>query len=373
MQFTIKGSHILAVLITAAIGWWMYGGEVRIGGQSAGVESEAAETTPKTADAGGDRFKVNVVSIKPVTREQVISVRGRTKAQAIIPIRSETGGVLEQRLVERGSKVKNGDLVCVIRQGARKADLASAQARFEQASEDYSSSEKLQKKGFTTQTAMRQKRFELNAAKAQLEQAEIELSRTEIRANAAGIVQDPIAEVGDVLTQGGTCVTLIDSDPMFFTGQVSERVINQVKVGMNAGLQLVTGEQTSGEVNYISPSSDAATRTFTVEIRLAENNSAIRDGVTATANIELPSEEAIRISPSWITLQDNGAVGVKIVDEAGKVQFKPVTILAQTLEGFWVGGLASGDKVITLGQEYVVSGEIVEAVPMPVEKAEVQQ
>ncbi len=46
--------------------------------------------------------------------------------------------------------------------------------------------------------------------------AELELKRTEIRANANGVVQDPIAEVGDMLSMGAACVTLIDTDPMLF-------------------------------------------------------------------------------------------------------------------------------------------------------------
>ena len=237
MTFTIKGSHIIALLITVVIGFWMYGGELKVGGQNTSSDTEQVAT--QEADVSPeqqpeDLFKVTVVEINPIERQQTVAVRGRTRAHAIVPVRAETSGILEKRLVKRGDHVKAGDLVCVIDRGSREASLASAHAQLEQAKGEFESNTKLREKGFVTETTIRQMQYDLNAAKAQLKQAEIELARTEIRANATGLVQDPIAEVGDILTVGGTCVTLVDSDPMYFIGQVSERSINLVKPGMEA-------------------------------------------------------------------------------------------------------------------------------------------
>ena len=378
MTFTIKGSHIIAVLITAAIGFWMYGGEIRVGGQSESAQAEqtteveTAETSVVETDTSAP-FKVTVVEIHPVRREQTVNLRGRTKADAVIALRVETGGVLEKRLVSRGDRVEVGDLVCVLDQRARQAGLASAQARVQQANGEYESNKQLQAKGFSTDTVMRQKLYDLNAAKAQLKQAEIELSWTEVKANASGVVQDPIAEVGHVMSAGDTCVTLVDSDPMFFSGQLSERAVNSVKKGMNASVKLVTGQTVTGTVTYLAPSADPQTRTFATEIRLDQADTEIRDGLSASASILLPAEDAIRISPSWLTLADNGQIGVKIVDGESKVQFVPVEILSQSNQGFWVSGITAGSLVITLGQEYVISGEIVEAVPGEFKQAGIVQ
>lgn len=370
MKSRIKGSHIIALLITAAIGLWMIGGDVVIGGQTPEVEPPAiAERTDAAPDVP---FKVQVVDIVSTQREQTISVRGRTKADAIIPIRAETGGILEQRLVDRGDFVKSGDLVCVIEQGGRLASLESAKAALGQAQAEYQANLQLSKKGFATDIKMRQMEAALNAAKSQVRQAEIELSRVEVRANASGTVQDPIASVGDVLQQGAACITLNDSDPMFFTGQIAEREIGFVKPGTRANVSVVTGEQFEGEVSYVSPSADPQTRTFNTEIRLTSASGEIRDGLTATAEIILPSSQSFKISPSWISLADSGEVGVKTVDGENRVFFKPLQILSQSNQGFWVSGLEEGDRIITLGQEYVIAGELVEPVVAPMVKAETE-
>lgn len=375
MTFTIKGSHILAAAIVLAIGLWMFGGELRIGGQNdtANATQGSTETVETDKAVAESKFKVEVVEIQTTDREQTVNLRGRTKADAVIPIRTETTGILEKRMVKRGDTVTSGDLVCVINQGARKAGVASAYARLQQALGEYESNKKLKQKGFATDTKLRQMQYDLNAAQAELEQAQLELARTEVRANANGVVQDPIAEVGDVLIAGNTCITLVDADPMFFIGQVSERAINDVTVGMDVDVKLVTGEIVTGKVNYLATSAEPQTRTFRVEVKLDDNDINIRDGLTASAALKLPVRPSIKVSPSWLTLADNGQIGVKSVNADNRVEFLPVTILSQSKQGFWISGIEAGTRIITLGQEYVIAGETVEPVMATIEKAALEQ
>ena len=372
MNIKITGSHILALMIVLAIAAWMHGGEILSGGQQEGAEGIPA-IAERAEENTGAPFKVSYVAISPTMREQAISMRGRTKSDQVVPIRAETSGVIEKRLVQRGDFVKAGDLVCLLDAGARKASVAGAKAALDQAQTEYDANVKLAKNGFTTETKVRQMRAALDGAKANLEQAELELSRINVRANASGIVQDPIASVGDVLNPGGTCVTLNDSDPMYFTGQIAEREVALVQPGMDAGVRLVSGEVLKGKVSYIAPAADPQTRTFVTEIELATNGKPIRDGLTATARVLLPPTPSFLILPSWVTLSDSGEVGLKLIDDNNQVTFRQIAILSQSSDGFWVKGLEDGDRIITLGQEYVVTGETVDPIPDPVLKAELEQ
>jgi len=226
----------------------------------------------------------------------------------------------------------------------------------------FNANNELKKRGFAAENRLTALKASVDAAKASVAAAEIELNRTEIRANADGVVQDPIAEVGDMLSMGDPCVTLIDSDPMLFTGQISERDINKIESGMAARVELTSGETVDGAFRYIAPSADPQTRTFAIEVEI-DGGENLRDGMTAQAEIELPAGEAFRILPSWVTLGDDGTIGVRIVDEGNVVRFIPVEIVAQEKTGFWITGPEDGDRIITLGQEYVVAGEEVETAP----------
>ncbi len=364
MTFTIRGSHILALLITLAIGAWMYEGEIRIGGNGEPTV-ESKPIAEREAETSSELFKVAVTTIEPTQRIRNVVLRGRTKAEAIIPIRAETAGVLEKRFVKRGDFVKEGQLVCQLARGAREANMERVEARLQQTQALYDANQKLVKQGFATDTQARQILFDLNAAKAEKRQAEIELEYTNITATASGTVMDPIAEAGDVMSVGSTCIPVADTSPMFFTGQLSEADITSVKTNMSAGVELITGVRTKGTITYIAAAADPATRTFLTEIRLDEAGEDVRDGLTATASIELPAKDSFLISPSWITLADTGEVGLKLVDEQDQVVFNPITIISQTKQGFWVEGLKKGARIITRGQEYVISGEKVQ----PVEEA----
>lgn len=361
MAFRIKASHVIAAAIVAAVAGWMYTGEVVIGGQSADGEG-VKPIAEREAERSAETFRVRYVPVQPEQRFEEVLVRGRTQADAIVPVRAQVSGTLEQRLVDKGSRVEEGQLVCVIDRGAREADLAQSKALLVQAQGDFDAHKALADKGFTAQTKLNSVKAALDAARAAVVRDELELERTEVRASAAGIVQDPIAEVGDVMTVGATCITLINSNPMLFVGQVSERDVGRFDVGAGASITLITGRQFEGEVRYIAPSSDPKTRTFLTEIEIPNRDGDIRDGLTAQARIKLPPIAAYRISPAWLTLADTGQVGVRAVDDDNIVRFIPVQILAQTNKGFWITGIEPGTRVITLGQEFVVEGTTVEPV-----------
>lgn len=370
MAIKIRAKHVVALAITAAIAGWMATGDIKLGGKSGATAAPIAE---REAERSAELMRVRFLPLEPQPRVEQVLVRGRTQADTIVPVRAETAGILQKRLVDKGDRVNTGDLVCTIESGAREAEVARAKASLVQAEADYDANEALNKKGFAAENRLKQYRAALDAARAGLAQVEWELGKTMIHAKASGIVQDPIAEAGDVLTMGDTCITLIDPDPMLFIGQVSERDVAKVTTGQAAMVSLVTNETIEGEVKYVAPSADPQTRTFRVEIAIANADGSIRDGLTASATVELEPSIAYLVNPSWISLADDGRIGLKVLDDADTVEFAPVKILAQTKEGFWVSGPPQDRRVITFGQEYVLGGQKVVAIPDPLLEAATNQ
>ncbi|MCP4183270.1 MAG: efflux RND transporter periplasmic adaptor subunit [Hyphomicrobiales bacterium] len=361
MAFEINGSHIVAIVIASGISAWMYTGGVVIGGQP--PEGGSIPINEREAKRASDLFRVRTVHVKPESWQDELVVHGQTKATAVIPVRAQVGGILLQRLVNKGEKVSKNQVVCKVDVGSRAAQLARVQAQFTKAEADHTANLKLVKKGIVSRNMLNTMKASLDAAKAEIAEAKLKLERSDIQANAGGIVQDPIAEVGDMLSVGSVCITLVQSDPVKFAGQISERDIDKVRIGAVADIELISGKKISGKVRYISPSADNKTRTFLTEIEIPNKNHEIRDGLTARANIKLAEIEAYRVSPSWITLSDDGTIGVRTVDKNSIVRFVSIEIVSQKKDAFWVHGLKPGSRIISLGQEFVVDGEKVEAVP----------
>jgi multidrug efflux system membrane fusion protein len=60
-----------------------------------------------------------------------------------------------------------------------------------------------------------------------------------------------------------------------------------------------------------------------------------------------------------LSLNDQGKLGIRTVDENNSVEFKEIEILEDTTDGLWISGLNENERIITLGQEYVFQGQTV--------------
>ena len=350
---------ILALVLAGGIAAWMMSGSLVV----SGVAEEATPRPPaERSEADSAAFRVRVQRISAVERQKLLTMRARTRADALVEVAAETVGRIERRPVSRGTAVEVGDLLCQLDEGSRAADLARAEAEAAKALLEHEAATKLQGRGFESQTRVATTQAALDAARALVASARQELDRTSVLAPIKGVVQEPIAEVGSVLQMGQLCATIVDADPIVVTGQVTERDIAKIEPGAEAKVHLVTGETATGHVSFISRTGNPETRTFTVEIQVPNADLSLRAGVTAEADIPLDPIVAHRLSPGVLTLDDNGRVGVRTVDADNLVGFAPVEIAGQDKDGFWVTGLPQTVTVITVGQEYVTEGQTVDPV-----------
>ena len=106
-------------------------------------------------------------------------------------------------------------------------------------------------------------------------------------------------------------------------------------------------------MTYIASTADAATRSFPVEIEMPNADGKMLDGITADAMVNVGTAPAHLLPQSVLTLDDDGALGVRTVEDGNKVAFHAVTIVQDTRDGVWVTGLPLKVDVITVGQEFV--------------------
>lgn len=403
-------SYGVALLIIIGLGAWMFTGNLVIGGlgpekgerpvvslvepdggpltTTVGDNQAEAHKDPNQPDpeltiaernaenAGGEE-KLRSVRIKTYDITALpleVTLRGHTQAKAVVAATAETTGIIQSVAVEKGQTVAVGDLLCTLDPSTRQAAVDQAEAALTQAKAGlaqaqlaFDSNATLRAKGLAPANSAEQLEASLSAAKAGVQagetglaNAKAELERTYIRAKVGGIIQSPIANEGAMLAAGQPCATIAQLDPMLFIGNVPEARIAMAKTGLEAEVTTVSGVKTVGKVTYISAIADSATRSFPVEIELANPTGKILDGLTAQAKVTLGTVPAHLIPQSVLTLDDEGVLGVRAVDN-GVVNFYPVTITSDTREGVWVMGLPAKVDIITIGQEFVLAGQKVEA------------
>jgi multidrug efflux system membrane fusion protein len=155
---------------------------------------------------------------------------------------------------------------------------------------------------------------------------------------------------------------VVDLDPIVVVGEVTEKDGGRIRVGDEAEVRLVTGERTRGTVRYVARTANPTTRTFRVEIEVANPDTAIGEGITAEVRLQLGEILAHRVTPAILTLDDAGVVGVKVVEDGDRVAFRRVDIVGDTPEGIWLAGLPERVTLITVGQEFVRDGQRVRPV-----------
>lgn len=364
----MRSSYIWAAIIMVAIGGWLASGQVIIGGQgnSAVSADDTAETdgnlTVEASDAKSEEdepFRVRARTISAIDRTANLTVRGRTEADQRVNLRAQTPGLVEEIPVRKGEKVKAGDIICKLETGSRTAHVLRAQAGVSQAELDHAAAHTLNEKGYASETRVLSAKAALDAAGATLAEMKLDLSRTTLRAPFDGVIDVLPTEIGTLLSVGDICAEIVANDPMLVIAQVSERDIGRIKQGMKGSAHLVTGHTAEGELRYIAPSADRATRTFRIELIVPNPDDTLRDGVTAEITIPLETARAHRFSPAILALNDDGLIGVRTLDENNKVDFMPVRILGNEDGAIWVSGLPETVTIITVGQEYVSVGETV--------------
>ena len=297
--------------------------------------------------------EVRVRDIKALSYANDIVVTGRTKASRIVEIKAKTTGQILNILKEKGTRVKEGEIIARIELNDREAKVIEAKQRFAQRQIEYDSVRSLEYNGFDSKVALSRALADLETTRAVLTKTLIDQDNTKIKAPFNGLIHDQTIEVGNFVELGDTLFTIVDMNPIELVVFISERNISNIKLGCEALAEFHNGDAVMGNVSYIASVADQSTRTFRVEISTSNPDYSIKDGLTAKVKILLEQQKAHKISPSVLSLNDAGQIGVKIVETQNKVQFVPVTILSDTSDCMWILGLPDNVKLITVGQDFV--------------------
>jgi multidrug efflux system membrane fusion protein len=352
----MKSSTLIAIGIAGVAALWMASAAVFPG------EEQTGPAAPAAAAASEDLFAVRVVRLTaaPMTREVVVN--GRTEAFRSVDLRAEIRGQVEEILDERGATLTTGQPIARIAVEARKAELEQARATLELRRIENEAAKTLSQRGFATDVRRAEAQAQLEAAQAQLRLAELAMEKTTVVAPIDGILDQRPVEVGDYVDVKDPVATIVDLDPIKIVVSVTERNVADLTLGAPAIARTLTGEEVTGTITFISSQADPAARTFQVEMQAPNPDKRIVAGLTASVRLPIVDKMAHKVSPAVLTLDDQGTIGVKVVDGGDVVRFMPVILMGSDEEGVWLSGLPDQVTLVTVGQEFIAPGQKVRPV-----------
>lgn len=327
---------------------------------SGALRSDTSETQAQTDD--GSRVSVKAREIRAMNYAPVVQVRARTEAVRSVELKAEVSGRVVSLPVVDGDLVKQGDTICELAVEDRELRVNEARSTLNQAQLEYDGSLRLKTGGYQSRTAIAAAKARLDAAKANLKRSELNLHNTKVRAPFDGVVESHSVEVGDFVDRGAECAMLLDLNPMTFVGRVSENEVGRLHEGQKAQARLLGDRVVEAQLKFVGYESDQVTRTFRIEAVADNSDLSLRSGMTTDLKIAVDELRAQLVPSSLLSLDDQGQIGVRVLDPDNRVEFSHVRIVGDDNHGVWVLGLPEVTRLITVGQGYATTGAVVDVV-----------
>jgi HlyD family secretion protein len=207
---------------------------------------------------------------------------------------------------------------------------------------------------------------EAERASAQAQQREIEwrLSRTEIRAPAAGVISRKNARVGATASAAGEALfRIIANGEIELEGELTETQLPRLRDGAEAQVTVDGGRFIAGRVRNIFPEVDRSTRLGKVRISL-QKDPALRIGSFARGTVEVARRTGVAIPVASILYAADGPTVLAVVGE--RVEARRVKT-GLTAEGFVeiAEGLKPGEAVVARAGSFLRDGDVIRAVESP--------
>ncbi|MEM5491606.1 efflux RND transporter periplasmic adaptor subunit [Hoeflea sp. AS16] len=357
--------HTIAAFVVLAVSAaWVLTGEFSSIGSAAnetpGEEADAAKTA-----APAEKVLRTVAVIEPafVQHNRIIRISGVTTPDKRTTLATRSAGILGELKVKKGDTVQAGDVVLVLDGAEKQAMVDTAKALLDQRRKEAENIERLVKNGISPTTQSDSARSALASARSQLEAAQADLDRLTVVAPFSGVIDQVMVEEGSWLPSGEAAAVLLQLDPVVALGEVSEREIAYVSVGSEADVRLISGDVVSGTVRHVSLEATAGTRTFPIEVAIANPDNEIPAGMTAEIMIKSEAVTAVKLPRSVVTLDAAGNLGLRILNEDNTVGFVPIDLIDDSPAGLVLSGVPQNAKIIVAGQDLVSDGETVNAVP----------
>ncbi len=354
-KFEAYKSWLVSAGIAIAISLWLFSGTLDESDDTVTADSAPAEQENRLTSV-----RVRSLVAEEVTR--TITVNGKTAPARVVELNAETDGRVIEIGTERGDRLDEGDLIVRLDERDRSARLAQAVATVKQRELEFDAREELKNESYVSEAQLQEAAAQLEAAKAELSRAQLDIRNMTIRAPFDGALQDRHVEIGDFVKSGDPVATFVDERALIISANVSEFDAKNVHKGATASARLATGENVEGVIRYVAPVADEATRTFTVELQIDNTAGEFRGGVTAELLIPAETIFAHKVSPALLTLDDEGNLGIKTVNDLGQVEFYQADIAMSSSEGVWIAGLPHTASIITVGQGFVNAGASVNSV-----------
>jgi len=328
----------------------------------------------ETETAAPEVRPVRTVTVVKRDVGEAIAFTGRIEAENETRLSFRLSGRMVERSVNVGNHVEPGQIVARLDPQnelnafrSAQAAVAAAQAQFNEAQSNYERQKFLLARNVASKVqyeraeqTLATARARLDDAQAQLKVAQDQVSFTELKADAEGIVVAVAVEPGEVVQAGQLIVRVAPKSGRDAVFDVPAQVLRSAPSDPSIKISLTDDPTvtTVGRVREVAPQADPVTRTFEVKVGLTNPPAAMRLGATVVGQVQLDAAPTIEIPATALT-QSGEQPAVWVVDPSAlTVSLRKVEVLRHNPATVAISaGLESGEIVVTAGTQALHPGQ----------------
>lgn len=312
---------------------------------------------------------VTSAPVRSESWESTLTAVGSLEAEQGVTVASEVAGKVTRIAFTAGAEVNTGDLLVELDSAAEQAQLRALETTRDLARTNRERNAALVSKGLIAQADYDNAEANFKQSAAQVDNLRAIIAKKSIRAPFAGRLGVRLVNLGQMLREGDSIVTLQVIDPLLVNFQLPQHDLAKITPGLTARVHAESlGErELSGTITTINPKVDES-RTVHVQAMVANSEELLRPGMFVDIAIVLAGEEQVQIIPATAVLYAPYGDSVFVIEEKHDEKSAVSKVIRQQFvrlgsrRGDFVAvneGVVEGDTLVSTGAFKLRNGQSV--------------
>jgi membrane fusion protein (multidrug efflux system) len=327
------------------------------------AQDETGDTTASDAgdaeDAKGDDDEdeeepvpIEIAELERGAIESVLRFSSNLEAEDEVQVFSQAKRLVRELLVEEGDQVRKDQVLLRLQDEEQRSQVAKVRSQLAKAEREFERQQNLFEQELISQQVFTDAKFNYEQLEIAVDDAERELSYTEVRAPIAGTVTQRLVKVGDQVQIGQHLFDVVDFDSIVARVFVPEKHLAQLRPGLQARVSTAATRNQGylGEVDRVAPVVDPRSGTVKVTIAIGAQ-AGLRPGLYVDVDLVVATHDEAILVPKRAVVYDADQMFVYRLGDERRVErvfIEPLLSDKNNIEPS--EGLEVGDQVVIAGQ-----------------------
>jgi RND family efflux transporter MFP subunit len=264
---------------------------------------------------------VSVEMVKDTVFSHYLEVQGNVNTKENLIIYPQFAGILNTVNVIAGQKVSKGQVLGTIDDGGLSQQLAQLENQLALAKTTFERQKRLWDQKIGSEIQYLQAQTNMVSQQKAVSQMKAQLAKTRVIAPFNGVIDELIAERGQVVGPGQGLMRIVNLNNMFVSTSVPESYIGKLKVGTEVSVYLASlGKSFNGKIRQVGNNINPNNRSFGIEVSVPNTDNLLRPNQVAKLKITDYTNAKAVVVPSNVIQED--ADGNQFVFEVSSVKDK---------------------------------------------------